>query len=74
MLSKLCESVVIKGMTSDLHIENLYNMVKEVADNISNDKNRTVFAFVSAIIKSNIVQAALSRLICFIKWDEEEKI
>ena len=37
-------------------------MIKEVANNISNDKNRTVFAFISAIINSNLVEATLNRL------------
>ena len=44
------------------HIENIYKMVKEVAENISNDKNRTIFAFISAIIDSKLVEAALNKL------------
>ena len=34
----------------------------KISDNISNDRNRTVFAFISAIIKSKLLHAALKRL------------
>ena len=37
-------------------------MVKEIKDNVSKDKNNTVFAFLEAIIKSGLVSAALNRL------------
>jgi hypothetical protein len=69
VLGKLCESVVVNGVTSDLHIENIYKLVKEVSDNISSDKNRTVFAFVTAIIKAKLVLAAISRLTAFIRQE-----
>ena len=37
-------------------------MVKEIKDNVSKDKNNTVFAFLEAIIQSRLVSAALKRL------------
>ena len=37
-------------------------MVKEVKDNISKDKNGTVFAFLEGIMKSKLVDASLKRL------------
>ena len=36
--------------------------MKEVKDNISKDKNRTVFAFLEGIIKPKLVSASLKRL------------
>lgn len=61
-------------MTSDLHIENIYKMVKEVSDNICNDKNRTVFAFVKAITNSKLVDASLKRLLTTINDDKERDL
>ena len=55
ILNKLFESAIENGVTSDKHIDNVYEKVREVASNITNDKNRTVFAFVNGITKSNLV-------------------
>jgi len=42
----------VNGITSDDHVEYLYKMVKEIRDNISKDKNGTVFAFLDGISSS----------------------
>ena len=62
LLRRLCRSSIANGVTSDLHTEFLYKMVKEIRDNITKDKNRTVFAFLDGIISSQLVAAALKRL------------
>lgn len=52
LLRKLCQSCIVNGITSDDHVEYLYKMVKEIRDNISKDKNGTVFAFLDGISSS----------------------
>ena len=74
LLNKLCESTIVNEETSDRHIEFVYKKVKEVKDNISQDKNRTVFAFLEGILKSKLVEASLKRLSIFVdKSDMEDE-
>lgn len=62
VLRELCSSGVKDERTLDSHIENMHWMVKEVSNNISNDKDGTIFAFIDAFIQTNLVTACLNKI------------
>jgi hypothetical protein len=62
VLKLLCLSGVGPEGLRDSHVEHVHWMIKEVSNNISNDKNRTIFAFIDAFIQTSLVKNAIKRL------------
>lgn len=58
----LCSSVVIGGSLSDIHLDNIYAMLKDVSNNIEKDRHNTIFAFTDAIVQAGLVDAAIRKI------------
>jgi hypothetical protein len=63
VLKSLCLSALEGEVTSDLHVESVFNMVKEVSSNISNDRHRSIFAFIDAFTQTGLMRCCLKRVI-----------
>ena len=50
LLTELCLGCVGSEAIKDAWAENVCDMFKEVSDNISRDKNNTIFAFTNAFV------------------------
>jgi hypothetical protein len=62
VLKDLCQCGVKDELTLDSHIEHMHWMVREVSNNISNDKDGTIFAFIDAFIQTGLVTACLNKI------------
>jgi hemoglobin-like flavoprotein len=60
---KVGQKITMSIITKDSHIENMFNMIKEVSENIQNDLNKTVFVFVDGIMQTQFLQACIARII-----------
>jgi len=63
VLKNLCLSALNGEVTSDQHVESIFIMVKEVSNNISKDKHRSIFAFIDAYTQTKLIRCCLNRLL-----------